>query len=180
MNEENFDKENQKEKMEYKDFQKRNMNSARENWRQANLFGKLWMLLLCLIVGGGIIAAFVLFFLNLFVAMGIVIGSLLVFVPLAILVAYVVGKQRINKKNIDWNAPAREGVVLSCVLHTETANLKNVRRESGEVEIVSSIYKLKVKVDGEEKIVYDDKRHDVGEKVSLRPHKRFKKILFVE
>ncbi len=180
MNEENFDEEKQNEKMGYKDFQKRNISSARENWRQANLFGKLWMILLCLIVGGGIIALFILFFMNLFVVMGIVIGALLVFIPLVILVAYLVGKARTNKKNIDWDIPAREGVVLSCVLHTEASNLKNVKRDSGEVEIISSIFKLKVKVDGEEKIVYDDKSHEVGEKVSLRAHKRFKKILFVE
>ena len=180
MSEENFDEKNQNEHMDYKDFQQRNMNSARENWRQANLFGKLWMICLGIIVGGGIIAAIVMFFFGLFVIMGILIGALVVFVPLLILIAYLVGKMRLNKKNINWNVPAKEGVVISCAIHLEAANTKNVKNDSGTVEIISTIYRLRVKVDGKETTVYDDKKHDVGEKILLREHKRFKSVLYVE
>lgn len=172
--------ENEKEKMEYEQFQKRNISFAKENWKNANFWGKLWIIFLGVIVGGGIVASVIFYFMGLVVVMGVIIGCLLVFVPLVILGAYLVERQHLQKDKIDWNIPAKEAVVLSCVLHTEKADLKKVKNDKGEVEILSSTYKMRVKVEGEEKTVYDNQKHNVGDTINLRVHKNNKKIFIVE
>lgn len=179
MNEE-FDNKEENEKMSYSDFQKRNISNAMQNWKNAGLWEKLWMILLGIIVGGGIIAVFVFFFLKMFVFMGAIIGALLIFVPIVILIAILVQKQHLQKDKINWQVPAKSAKVLSCALYTETANTKNVKGNKGEVEILTSVYKMKVDIDGRQVTVYDNKKHAVGEIVQLRQHQRNKKILIVE
>lgn len=185
MNEEDFDKEKQNKKMNEKQFQQRNFEHAKSNWHSGGLLKKLWMIVLSIIVGGGIIVALVVGILGMYVVMGCIIGALFVFVPLLILFAIVNEKLHLSKKNINWNVPAIEGVVKTCVLHTEIAKGGNEFDEAKhnsqhKVETISSVYQLKVDINGKIKTVYDYKPYNAGDKISLRQHKILKNILLVE
>ena len=183
MSEENFEEEKQHEEMSGKEFIRRNFSHASGNWKNAGPLKKAWMILLSLIVGGGIITALTLGLMGIVVVAGIIIGSLMVFVFLLISIAMIVGKLHLSKKWIDWNVPAREGVVLSCALHTETSTIDTGATKARRIEkakILTSIYQLKVEVEGKVKYTYDTKQYNVGDKVSLRQHKLIKSILIVE
>ena len=183
MSEENFEEEKQHEEMSGKEFIRRNFSHASGNWKNGGALKKVGRIFLSLVVGGGIVAALVLGLMGTVVVAGIIIGSLMVFVFLVISIAMIVGKIHLSKKWIDWNVPAREGVVLSCTLHTETSTVDTGATKARRIEkakILTSIYQLKVEVDGKVKFTYDTKPYNVGDKVSLRQHKLIKSVLIVE
>ncbi len=183
--EENLEQEQQKENeekvvMENQEYGRHLRSQAAKNWQEGGFWMKLWMIVLSVIVGGGIITMTVMFFLKEYIVMIILFGVLFVFVWTVILTAKLVEKAYLQRYRMNLDIPAKTGVVLSCTLSTEIANMKKVKNGKGEVELVSAVYRVKVQMDEKVITTYSYNYYEKGEKISLRQHEAFKWVNIIE
>ena len=180
LEQEQQEKTKEKVVMKNQEYGKHLRTQAGKNWAEGGFWMRLWMIVLSVIVGGGIITMTVMLFLKEYIVMIILFCVLFVFVWLVILTAKLVEKAHLQRYRMNLNIPAKTGVVLSCTLSTEIANMKRVRNRVKEVELVSAVYRLKVQTDEKVITTYSYKYYEKGEKVSLRQHEAFKWIYIIE
>lgn len=156
-------------------------------WKVASIWERLQILFLILLVLSGITAIIVLICLKYIVAGIIVFGVQVLLICGVLLLAKFREKQSLIPFEIDEFELLKTGKVIACCLYAQKTISKG-SMSSLEYEhkhhleskmttrILSTVYKIKIDLDGKKVIAYSNKFFNEGEKVSVCQNRKHKTI----
>ncbi|MDE5721201.1 MAG: hypothetical protein K2I30_00455 [Clostridia bacterium] len=141
------------------------VNEYKASSRKEKIFGiVLIAVLLACIIGGAVSFSF-----NQIVG-GVLIGAFVLIIISCIVVTSIKQRIAMSGRGVRANAPIHEATVIACTRSSQTTVM-------GRTTVV---YKLRLDLDGMEKVTYSKNYYDVGETVSVRGDLYDKRIALVE